>query len=428
MSSSVSTVPFADPLWLNRYYTPYYNQSHRRLQTEVREYVDTHIAPFCEEWEKQGFVPPEVQRRHAELGYTAVASFPLAADYLNGQRLPGDVNPREWDGFHDLVVIDELARCGYLGIIWALGCGNSIGGPPVINFGNAEQKQRFLPDMLSGKVKFCLGVTEPDAGSDVAGITTTAERKGDVYIVNGAKKWITNGIFADYCTAAVRTGGEGTQGISALVIPMKAPGVTCRKIENSGVHASGSTYIEFDQVEVPVANLLGVENKGFPVIMNNFNHERLWLACTSLRMARVCAEDSYKHAISRETFGKKLIENQVIRSKFSAMARSLDSTYAWMEQLVYISEEAKRNGSDAGMGGLFANLKVLAGQTLERVNREAQQVMGGLGYSKNGRGARIEQISRDVRVMVVGGGSEEILSELAVNQETKVMKNLQSKL
>jgi alkylation response protein AidB-like acyl-CoA dehydrogenase len=149
-----------------------------------------------------------------------------------------------------------------LGIIWALGCGNSIGGPPVINFGNAEQKQRFLPDMLSGKVRFCLGVTEPDgktllniqsniglrvlisflnptAGSDVAGITTTAERKGNVYIVNGAKKWITNGIFADYCTAAVRTGGEGTQGISALIIPMKAPGVTCRKIENSGVHASG---------------------------------------------------------------------------------------------------------------------------------------------------------------------------------------------
>ncbi|OKO99496.1 Glutaryl-CoA dehydrogenase [Penicillium subrubescens] len=398
MSSSVSTVPFADPLWLNRYYSPYYNDSHRRLQKEVREYVDTYITPFCEEWEKQGFVPPEVQRRHAELGYTAVASFPLAADYLNGQRLPGDVNPQEWNGFHDLVVIDELARCGYLGIIWALGCGNSIGGPPVINFGNAEQKQRFLPDMLSGKVRFCLGVTEPDAGSDVAGITTTAERKGDVYIVNGAKKWITNGIFADYCTAAVRTGGEGTQGISALIIPMKAPGVTCKKIDNSGVHAS------------------------------DFNHERLWLACTSLRMARVCAEDSYKHAISRETFGKKLIENQVIRSKFSAMARSLDSTYAWMEQLVYISEEAKRNGTDAGMGGLFANLKVLAGQTLEKVNREAQQVMGGLGYSKNGRGARIEQISRDVRVMVVGGGSEEILSELAVNQETKVMKKLQSKL
>jgi alkylation response protein AidB-like acyl-CoA dehydrogenase len=144
-------------------------------------------------------------------------------------------------------------------------------------------------------------------------------------------------------------------------------------------------------------------------------------------MARVCAEDSYRHAISRETFGKKLIENQVIRSKFSEMGRKLDSAYAWMEQLVFISETSKRNGVDSGMGGLFANLKVLAGQTLEKVNRESQQVMGGLGYSKNGRGSRIEQISRDVRVMVVGGGSEEILSDLAVNQEIKTMKK-QSKL
>ncbi|PKY09422.1 acyl-CoA dehydrogenase NM domain-like protein [Aspergillus campestris IBT 28561] len=427
--TSYSDVPFADPVWLTRQYSPYYNDSHRRLQREARAYVDTHILPFCDEWEKQGEVPAEVHRRHAELGYTAVASFPLAADYLQGQRLPGDIDPRKWDGFHDLIVIDELARCGYLGIVWALGCGNSIGGPPVINFGNAEQKRRFLPDMLRGNHRFCLGVTEPDAGSDVAGITTTATRKGDVYVVNGAKKWITNGIFADYCTAAVRTGGKGVQGVSALVIPLKSKGVMRRKIDNSGVHASGSTYIEFDDVEVPVANLLGQENKGFPIIMSNFNHERMWLACTSLRMARVCLEDAYIHAITRETFGKKLIENQVIRSKFSTMARGLDSTYAWMEQLIYMSEVARKKGTDAGMGGLFANLKIQAGRTLELVNREAQQVLGGLGYSKNGRGARIEQVSRDVRVMVVGGGSEEILSELSVNQEIRVMKKLdQSKL
>ncbi|KAF5862301.1 hypothetical protein ETB97_011825 [Aspergillus alliaceus] len=383
--SLVSKLPFADPLWLNRTYSPYYSVTHRRLQAE----------------EKQGFVPLEAQKRHATLGYTAVATFPLAADYLNGQRLPGDIDSRAWDGFHDLIVLDELARCGYLGIVWALGCGNSIGGPPVINFGNKEQKQRLLPPMLTGKVRFCLGVREPDAGSDVAGITTTAERRGNVYIVDGAKKWITNGIFADYCTAAVRTGGEGIQGISALVIPLNSPGVTCKKMENSGVHASGSTYIELDQVEVLVANLLGEENKGFPIIMSNFNHERLWLACTSLRMARV------------------------IRSKFSSMARTLDSAYAWMEQLIYISEMGKKHGADPEMGGLFANLRVLAGKTLEMVNREAQQVMGGLGYSKSGRGARVGQISRDVRVMVVGGGSEEILSDLAVDQEMKAMARAQ---
>ncbi|KAI9166311.1 Acyl-CoA dehydrogenase AFT10-1 [Paramyrothecium foliicola] len=423
-----SKTPFADPLWLTRGLSAYYTLSHRRLQDEVRTYVDTHITPFCEQWEAQGSVPQEAHKRHAELGYVAVAVFPLAREYLTGQRLPGDVEPREWDAFHDLIVIDELARCGYLGIVWALGCGNSIGSPPVVQFGNREQKRRFLPDILTGRKRFCLAVTEPDAGSDVAGITTTAVRQGTKYIVNGAKKWITNGVFADYCTAAVRTGGQGVSGVSALVISLKSPGVTCRKIQNSGVHASGSTFIEFDDVEVPVANLLGEENKGFPIIMHNFNHERLWLACTSLRMARVCIEDAYNYAIIRETFGKKLIENQVIRAKFSAVARSVDSAYAWMEQLVHISERAKYEGVDAQMGGLFANLKVLAGQTLERANREAQQVMGGLGYSKNGRGARIEQISRDLRVMVVGGGSEEILTELAVNQEMKAAKRYAAKL
>jgi alkylation response protein AidB-like acyl-CoA dehydrogenase len=143
-------------------------------------------------------------------------------------------------------------------------------------------------------------------------------------------------------------------------------------------------------------------------------------------MARVCAEDAFKHATIRETFGKKLIENQVIRQKISQFGRSLDSAYAWMEQMVFLIEHGKRTGGDPGVSGPIANLKVLAGRTLELVNREAQQIMGGLGYSKSGRGARIEQISRDLRVMVVGGGSEEILIDLSVSQELRVMKQLRT--
>jgi alkylation response protein AidB-like acyl-CoA dehydrogenase len=141
-------------------------------------------------------------------------------------------------------------------------------------------------------------------------------------------------------------------------------------------------------------------------------------------MARVCAEDAFKYASVRETFGKKLIENQVIRQKISMFGRNIDSAFAWMEQLVFLTEHGKRNGRDPAVSGPIANLKVLARRTLEVVNREAQQVMGGLGYSKSGRGARIEQISRDLRVMVVGGGSEEILVDLAVNQELRAIKQL----
>jgi alkylation response protein AidB-like acyl-CoA dehydrogenase len=190
---------------------------------------------------------------------------------------------------------------------------------------------------------------------------------------------------------------------------------------------AGSTYIEFDDVEVPAANLLGKENEGFKIFMSNFNHERLWLACTSLRLARICAQDAYEHANWRETFGKKLIENQVIRQKFSSFGRIIEPAHSYMEQLVYLIEETKKTpgvGQDPRIGGLSANLKVMAARCLEHVNREAQQVFGGFGYSKYGRGGRVEQISRDVRIMVVGGGSDEILSDLAVREEIKARASL----
>lgn len=173
------------------------------------------------------------------MGYMAASVYPLAMEHIGSLRLPGGVDPNEWDSFHDLVFMDEMARCGYLGPIFGLSCGNIIGLPPVINYGSAEQKRKFVPDVLHGRTRFCLGVTEPDAGSDVAGITTTAVREGRIYRCNGSKKWITNGIWADYCTMAVRTGGAGAKGLSVLVVPLKAKGVTLKRMENSGIHASG---------------------------------------------------------------------------------------------------------------------------------------------------------------------------------------------
>ena len=159
-----SVAPYADPPYLSRGVSPYYKDSHLRLQREVRQYVDERIAPFCEEWERNGSVPADVISKHSALGYMAVSIYPLAVEQIKavGQRLPGDVKPDEWDGFHDLIVIDEIARCGYLGVIWALTCGNSIGAPPLVLFGTKEQKDKFLPDVLVGRSRFCLGVTEPD--------------------------------------------------------------------------------------------------------------------------------------------------------------------------------------------------------------------------------------------------------------------------
>ena len=283
------------------------------------------------------------------------------------------------------------------------------------------------------------------AGSDVAGLVTSATKSGNDYLVNGAKKWITNGIWADFCTAAVRTGGPGRSGLSLLIIPLNSKGVTRKKMENSGVKASGSTYIEFDDVRVPRENLVGEENRGFQYIMSSnslsqvlvglpqsgmslrltsstdFNPERLGLACSCLRLARICAEDAYAHAITRETFGQNLIDNQIIRAKISKMGRLIEPCFAFMEQLAYTVEISRKCEREINIGGMTALLKVMSTRCLEKVCREAQQVMGGAGYAKSGKGARIEQISRDVRVYVVGGGSEEILGDLAVRQEIKDM-------
>jgi alkylation response protein AidB-like acyl-CoA dehydrogenase len=226
----------------------------------------------------------------------------------------------------------------------------------------------------------------------VANIKTTAVRNGDYYIVSGSKKWITNGIWADYVTTAVRTGGPGAGGVSVLVIPLKVPGVSTRQMFNSGVGASGSTFITFDDVRVPVENLIHKENRGFEVIMFNFNAERKGIATQSIRLSRVCAEDAWRHACTRETFGQKLIENPIIRAKFVKMGRMIEPAQAFLEQLTWLIELSRKNGVKEGdgvrIGGMTAMLKVVSTRCLEKCVREAQQIMGGLGYAKGGKGGR----------------------------------------
>ncbi|KAI1933192.1 hypothetical protein LOZ58_004487 [Ophidiomyces ophidiicola] len=418
-----TTAPFAEPLWHYRDSSPYYDNSHKRLRQFVREYVENDLMPHAEEWERVGQVPDEAVRKYVEKGFAIVK--PTKREYMGGISMPAGIEPEKWDVFHTLVVNDELSRVGFSGILWGMNAGNGIGCPPIINFGNEEQRLKYLPGVSRGEIRFCLGITEPDAGSDVSGIKTIAKRVGNKYVVNGSKKWITNAIFADYCTAAVRTGGPGRGGISLLIIPLASKGVSRRRMYNSGVNASGSTFLEFDDVEVPIENLVGQENEAFKYIMSNFNPERLGMAAACIRLSRVCVEDAFNYAMSRETFGRPLIENQIIRAKFSKFGQLIEPCQAFLEQLAYTIQQNERHNTDVDVGGMTALLKVMSTRCLEKVCREAQQILGGAGYNKAGRGARIEAISRDVRVFVVGGGSEEILRDLAVRQELKFLSDIQ---
>ncbi|KAK2753147.1 hypothetical protein FQN54_007972 [Arachnomyces sp. PD_36] len=418
------TAPFSEPLLpqLDLPKNPYYTPLHHSLRAYVRNYVDTHIAPHAAEWEAAGEVPESVRQHYIEHGFGIVHPLTTTEDAA-GKSLPNNVPREKWDTWCGLIVADEMTRIGYVGVVWGLSAGNGIGCPPIARFGTPEQRRRWLPAVARGEIRFCLGITEPDAGSDVANISTTATRDGNHYVVSGSKKWITNGIWADYCTAAVRTGGPGRKGVSLLVVPLKAEGVTRKRMYNSGVNASGSTFLEFDNVKVPVENLIGEENKGFALIMSNFNGERLALACAALRLSRVCAEDAFKYAVQRETFGSPLIMRQAIQSKISKFGLMIEPAQAFMEQLVYIIETAAESGHEVNIGGMTALLKVMSTRALEKSVREAQQIMGGAGYNKAGKGARVEQISRDLRVHVVGGGSEEIMMSLALGEEVKALKS-----
>ncbi|KIE00885.1 acyl-CoA dehydrogenase, partial [Metarhizium majus ARSEF 297] len=417
------SIPWSEPAWLRGVHSPYYTSTHRELQRAVRQYVDTHLLPSALDWEEKGDVPPEEAERFCKSGipFVDIPEPYRPADIPN----IGGIPRAELDAFHFLIMSDEMSRVeGGVGI--ALAGASSIGAPPIVNCGTEEQKRKWLPGLFTRKTNFSLGITEPSGGSDVARIKTTAEKTpdGKSYIVNGVKKWITGTPWATHMTTAVRTGRPGMKGVSLLVIPMDSPGIMHQKIQNSGQNAGGASFVYLENVKVPVENLLGEENEGFMIIMKNFNKERFLLTVGCNRKARSCLAMSFQYAMKRETFGKPLIENQVIRRKLSEMAHRIEAHWAWLEQLAYHIKCSDLGWEDPQIASRVALLKVQGGQLIELAAREAAQIFGGAGYMKGGPGAAVEQINRDLRMLVVGGGSEEIIADLAVRLELAMMGGL----
>ncbi|KAK4053684.1 hypothetical protein OIV83_001340 [Microbotryomycetes sp. JL201] len=414
-------VPYAEPTWYSTLKSPHYGAKHERLRAVARAYHDS--LTQAEEWESRGHVPAAALQRHAREGWTAAGVFPIDAKLVEkaGVKLPAEIRTDDWDIFCDIICADEGARLGYLGVSWGLGGGNSIGAPPLVVWGTPQQQQQWLVPLFKGEVRGCLGITEPSGGSDVAAIKTIAKRTETGYVVNGEKKWITNGMTADFMTTAVRTGDKsGPSSISLLIIPLAAPGVSRRRIQNTGVNASGSAYITLEDVFVPFENLIGTENGGFKMIMDNFLHERLMLAVQANRMSRVCLEDAYEYATERKTFGKRLIEQPIIRSKLADMAQVVERNHAWIEQVAYHMHVTAKAQADRDLAGIGALLKVSCTRGLEFCNREALQILGGIGYQRGGRGGRVEQISRDLRVTAIGGGSDEVMSAYGLTMAEKL--------
>jgi acyl-CoA dehydrogenase len=373
--------------------SPFYGEEHEEFRRMVRRFVETEIRPNADRWDEAGEFPRELYREAGDAGLLGIGF------------------PEEWGGaggdwFHRVILADEIAS-GRVGGVAASLFSHHIGLPPILVLGTEEMKRKYAPRILSGEIVNALAITEPSGGSDVARMRTTARRDGDDYVVNGSKTFITSGMRADVITVAVRTGGDGLGGISLLVVETDTPGFSRTSLEKMGWWCSDTATLYFEDCRIPVANRLGEENRGFYGVMRNFNSERLGIAASCYGFARVCYEESVAYARERETFGKKLVEHQVVRHKLVDMATRLESLKAYLDVLCW-----KMNAGDESPASL-AMLKNVATETLAFCAKEGVQIHGGAGYL---RGTPVERIYRETKVLSIGGGAEEIMKDLAARQ------------
>ncbi|MFA7505190.1 MAG: acyl-CoA dehydrogenase family protein [Burkholderiaceae bacterium] len=377
----------------------YFSAEHEDLRASLRDFVTREIAPHVNQWDEEGTFPRSLYGRLAELGVLGIGY----EEAYGGT--PADI-------FHQLIVFEELARPGAGGVPASL-LSHTIGLPPVANHGSEALKQRVLPPVLAGEMIAALAVTEPGGGSDVAALKTTAVRDGDHYVLNGEKVFITSGMRADFITVAVRTdpAHKGAGGVSALLVDGDSPGLTRTELRKMGWWASDTAHLRFKDVRVPAANLLGQENAGFKVFMNNFNAERLAMSASACAYAEVCLDEALEWARERRTFGQPLVERQVIRHKLVDMAMRINAARGQVYELAWrVQHEV---GDPAQLVARTCMAKILSTQAMQFCADQAVQILGGMGFM---RGTRSERIYREVKVMMIGGGSEEIMKDLAARQ------------
>jgi len=331
--------------WRNN--SPYYNESHEAWAQTIRRFVDKEIMPHVETWEAAGELPRELHLKAAAVG-------------LLQQGFPEEYGgiSEGVDMYHGLVSTEELARTGASGLQPGLLI-HSVALAPIIKLGTEEMKRRIAPDVLAGKKLMSICITEPSGGSDISAIQTRAVKRGDKWVLNGSKMFISGGMRADYYTVVARAGGPGPDGLALFLVEKGTPGFTQTKLEKMGWHMSDTAALYFDDVEIPYENIIGPEDNGFMAVVHNLNAERIGMAASMLGYARCAVDEAHEWAKQRVTFGKPLIKNQVIRHKFAEMIRQISATQALVDQMVWAYNNDKLDY------GILALCKVQASRTLD---------------------------------------------------------------
>ncbi len=371
---------------------PHFGEEHRLLREQIRRFVETEIVPAGAAWEATGCVSREVLRRMGALGFL-------------GLRHPTDFGGSDLDALASTVLAEELGRSTFGGFSATVLVHTDMASPHLARFGTPQQLKRFMPGVVSGELITAVAVTEPDAGSDVAGIKTRAVRDGADYVLNGAKMFITNGVYADLCFVAARTepDSRGSRAISMFIVERGMPGFSVgRALGKMGWRSSDTAELVFDDCRVPAENLLGEENRGFYAIMQNFQNERIVLAAMAMGEAQKALELTLDYVRTRKAFGATLWDKQVIRQRLAKLAGEIEAA----RQLVYHAAWLDAQGRDCVKEVSMA--KALCGELVNHATYECLQFHGGAGYLED---SPIERMARDARVHAIGGGATEVMLE-----------------
>lgn len=371
----------------------YFTDEHELFRQSVRQFIDNEVIPRTDEWESNRRIPVRIFKRMGELGYLGL----LMPEIYGGSNA---------DFWFSVVFLEELARCGMGGFATAVSVHQYMAINHIYKAGSEALKQKYVVPAIAGEKVAALGITEPDTGSDVSAIRTSATRNGEDYIISGAKTFISNGTYGDFITLAVRTGARsdsGNNGISLLVVDLDSPGVSRTKLNKMGWHSSDTAEIRFDEVRVPVSNLIGQENMGFYYLMESLQLERLVASIMAVSGSELALEWTLHYLNEREAFGRKIAKFQAIRHKIADVATEIELAKPFVYHTCWLFAQGETVVKECSMAKLYTS------EMQKRVVDTCLQFFGGYGYIDD---YPISRAYRDARVGTIAGGSSEIMREI----------------
>jgi alkylation response protein AidB-like acyl-CoA dehydrogenase len=370
----------------------YFTEEHEIFREQVRNFVNKEVLPHIDQWEEEELFPKSLYRRMGELGFLGI-------------RYPEKYGGSNGDIWMTVAFCEELCRCHAFGLPMSVLVHTDMSSTHIARYGTEEQRQQYLVPMIKGEKVCAIGVSEPAAGSDVAGIQTTAVRDGDSYVINGSKIFITNSVHADvFCVAAKTQKDQGHKGISMFIVERDTPGFRlAKKLKKLGNNTSDTGELVFEEVRIPRRNLIGEEGKGFYYIMGNFQDERLIAASMAVSASQQALEDTLRYTRERKTFGKRVFDHQAVAHRLADLATELEAA----RQLTYYAADVLQRGGDASTEVSMA--KLFASEVANRIAYQCLQFYGGYGYMQE---FPIERFYRDVRLSPIGGGTSEIMRDI----------------